>query len=183
MSIEWVYARQQLDSAVEKLLGRANAFQSVTIIPPLSQLFLALDSFKERASPTQLDAVVSFIDDSLAHFMQKRFRIIDEGLSLGVRDELDATLSFAVLAFRYQWQTLMVSGAATVSPLSRWLVDFLLRLYYIGEHPIMICNFIREIEGRQTNLLSVLADRPLLLSSSPPENHLRLTRTLRYYHQ
>jgi hypothetical protein len=181
MSIEWVYARQQLDSAVEKLLGRANAFQSITVVPPLTQLFLALDSFKESA-PTQLDVVVSFIDDSLAHFMQKRFSIIDEGLSLGVRDELDATLSFAVLAFRYQWQTLMASGAATVPALSRWLVDFLFRLYYIGEHPTLISNFICEIEGRKTDPHSVLADRGLLLSSSPPENHLRLIQKLRYCH-
>jgi hypothetical protein len=183
MSIEWVYARRQLDSAVEKLLGRVNAFQSVTIIPPLPQLFLALDSFKESASPAQLDAVVSFIDDSFAHFMQRRFSIIDEARSLGVQDELDATLSFVVLAFQYQWQTLMVSGAATVPALSQWLVDFLLRLYYIGEHPTLICNFIWEIEGRHTDPLSVLADPRLLLSSSPPQNHLRLTRKSRYYRQ
>jgi hypothetical protein len=183
MSIEWVYARQQLDSAVEKLLSRADAFQSVTIIPPLPQLFLALDSFKENAPPTQLDAVVSFIDDTFAHFMQKRFSIIDEALSLGVRDELDATLSFVVLAFQDQWQTLVVSRAATVSALSQWLIDFLLRLYYIGEHPALICNFIWEIEGRNTDSLSVFADRRLLLSSSPPENHLRMMPKPRYSHQ
>ena len=181
MSIEWVYARQQLDSVIEKLLSRTDAFQSITVVPPLTQLFLALDSFKESASQTELDAVLSFIDDSLAHFMHRRFGIIDEALSLGVQDELNATLSFVILAFRYHWKTLAASGPTTVTAVSQWLADFLLRLYYIGEHSTLISNFICEIQSRQGHPISDPEDQAMLSSTARPENLRRPMQKLRYH--
>jgi len=183
MSIEWVYARRELDLAVEKLLDRTEAFQSITTVPPLSQLFLALDALKDDDIPQlQLAPVLSFLDGSLSQFMLKRYYFIDEGLSLDVRDEINSTISFAVLAFRHQWRMLMTNKAEAerLRAISRWLVDFLVRLYYIGENPNIISAFISEINEGLPDASSNLvhASSP----SSPGHRHAkRLPPKFRYY--
>ena len=182
MSIEWVYARRQLDLAVEKLLDRTEAFQSITTVPPLSQLFLALDALKDDDIPQLQPApVLSFVDGSLSQFMLKRYCFIDEGLSLDVADEINSTISFAVFAFRHQWRMLRTNKAETerLCAISRWLVDFLVRLYYIGENPIIISAFISEInEGLPDASVAQAASS----SSSAGHGHAeRLPPKFRYY--
>lgn len=148
MSIEWVSARHQLDSAVEKLLDRSNAFQSVTIVPSQSQLFLSLDSSKDDNARVQIYPALSFIDESLSQFMLKQNSFIDKALSLGLRNELNSTLSLSVLAFRHQWRMLKdKANMNVISAVSRWLIDFLVRLYYVGENPDILSAFVEDIEN------------------------------------
>jgi len=183
MSIEWVYARRQLDLAVEKLLDRTDAFQSITTLAPLSQLFLALDALKDDdIAQLQLPLTLSFIDGSLSQFMLKRYHFIDEARSLDVRDEINSTISFAVLAFRNQWRMLMTNKAEAerLRAISRWLVDFLVRLYYVGENPTIISAFISEINEGLPDASSNLVGQDAS-SSSPGRGHAeRLPPKFRY---
>lgn len=176
-------AKRQLESALEHLLHRSTAFQSITVIPPSHELCWALDDVVDNLEPErQLDTVLDFIDESFSRFMLKPYPYYDEVAALFPTEGVEL---FSCILVTFTRQLQYVSDKRKrpekLSHIAEWFCNFVLRLVIIGEEPNaimqLLSSFTAEMDRQMSGNIIRLRDNiarwaPLSLENTEVNNFL-----------
>lgn len=125
-----------MEYALNRLVQRSNAFQTITAISPLLQMCQALDDISEDLEPdASIDTIVEFIEDSFSRFIQKAYSIFDDAASLIPSEQSPGMLSSILVMFAQQWRYAKskMTDVGKFAILTEWFCYFVLRLIVIGE--------------------------------------------------
>jgi hypothetical protein len=141
------YARKQIDHAIETLVLRSDAFQSVTVIRPSFALCESLDRVANNSdSEASLNAVLDFIEESFARFMQAPYVAFDGVAALFPPGQTVHRLSCVLVTLARQWRYGRDNNLSTkkFKSITDWFFDFILRSALIGENPAAL---VRLVDG------------------------------------
>ena len=128
------YARRAVDKLVERAMQRSGAFQSLTVISPLSEL-CQLVSFRKDDSE-MVDWIIDFLDESLARFVRQPYGFFDEcAKSVALDPERLNKLSPILMTVMHQWRYIAEKEPQSIkfTAISTWLCEYLAHLAIIGE--------------------------------------------------
>jgi hypothetical protein len=158
-------AKRQLESALEHLLRRSTAFQSVTVIHPSYELCWALDDVIKNPEPEQqLETILDFIDESFSRFMQKPYPYYDEVAALFPTEEGIDLFSCILVTFTRQLQYISDRGKSPekLTYITEWFCNFVFRLVIIGEEPNaimrLLSSFTADMDRRLSGNITRLSD-------------------------
>ena len=176
-------AKRQLESALEHLLHRSTAFQSITIIHPSHELCWAVDDvIKNPEHEQQLETVLDFVDESFARFMQKPYPYYDEAAALFPAEGVEL-FSCILVTFTRQLQYISDKWKASekLAYIAEWFCNFVFRLVIIGEEPNAIMQLLSSstagMDHQTSGNIIRLRDNiarwvPLSLENTPVNNFL-----------
>ena len=154
-------AERQIDVALEKLVRRSNAFQSITVIRPLQQLCQALeDTAKSLGSDQTIEVVIDFVEESFMRFLgpQQLYSFYDEAAALIPKGQSVNSLSCILVTFARQWEYKYKSkNDSHLAVITEWLCNFLLRLVIIGENSSAIGSLVASMDKDGTRKVKELA--------------------------
>jgi hypothetical protein len=148
------YAKKQIDTAIETLVQRSDAFQAVTVVRPV---FVMCESLEEIAdnpdTAALLDTVLEFIETSFAMFMQTRYSVFDEVARLFLPSNPNGTLSCVVVTLARQWRYARdhEEDSKKFTQITEWFCEFLLRLAIIGENATAITALVEQLNFPASN--------------------------------
>jgi hypothetical protein len=147
------FSKRQLDGALERLSQRSDAFQSTTVIRPLSQIAEALEHIVQTSAyRDSLDVVLDFIDESLSRFLQRPYSFFDEAASLIRQDCNRHTFSCVLVSFGRQWQYTVdkEKDPEKVYLITEFFFDLLFRVAIIGENLDALVALIGTLKTNST---------------------------------
>lgn len=143
------FSKRQLDEALERLPQRSGAFQSTTIIRPLSQIAEALEHLVHTSDyPGALDVILDFIDESFSRFLQKPYAFFDEAACVMKQDRRGRPFSCVLCSFARQWQYTVnnETDKAKTTVITEYFCDLLFRSAIIGESPDALVALLRTVK-------------------------------------
>jgi hypothetical protein len=156
-------ARQQMEYALDKLIERSNAFQTVTVIHPLVEMCRALDDTAADLEPdASLEIVVEFIEYSFSQFTRKPYSIFDQATSLTTQQQGLDTFSTILVMFAQQWKYMKLNEVdmRKFSILTEWFCNFVVRLVVIGEDSnniiALLENMNKDADSRNQKISQLL---------------------------
>ena len=147
------FSKRQLDEALERLSQRSDAFQSTTVIRPLSQIAEALEHIVQTSDYSEsLDVVLDFIDESLSRFLQRPYSFFDEAASLNRQDRNRNTFSCVLVSFGRQWQYTVdkEKDPEKVYLITEFFFDLLFRASIIAESPDALVALLGTLKTNST---------------------------------
>lgn len=146
-----ILVRQQVDVTLEKLIQHSNAFQSVTVVRPLSQMCRVLDGMVgDSMSDRGLEAVLEFIEQSFSRFMQSPYPFLDEAVSLHSQGERIDIFSSVLVTCARQWIYLRTKESMVnltdLTLITEWFYHVLIRLVIVGENSRAILKLLEIID-------------------------------------
>lgn len=128
--------KRVIESVLERVLNRSDAFQTFTAITPVSQVCELLEKTAQSNEQIALDYVVEFLEESFARFTRQPYASLDEAAET-VNSDLRRLQKFSciLLSMAQQWRYIgeKQRSSPKFTTVTNWLVEFLLRLSIIGE--------------------------------------------------
>jgi len=151
-------AVRQIDLALEKLVQRSNAFQSMTVLRPLQQLCLAIEDTTESFGAGEcVEILIDFVEESFIRFMgPQQYLFYDETAALVPSGQNFESLSCILVTFARQWEYKHKIQKDLVV-ITAWLCNFLFRLLIVGENPEAILALVVSMDRPGTGAVKELA--------------------------
>ena len=128
--------KRVIESVLERVLNRSDAFQTITAITPVSQVCELLEKIAQSNEQIALDYVVEFLEESFARFTRQPYALLDEAAET-VNSDIRRLQKFSciLLSMAQQWRYIgqKQRSSPKFTTVTNWLIEFLLRLSIIGE--------------------------------------------------
>ena len=178
-------AKQQMEFALDKLIRRGNAFQSVTTMSPILEVCHAIDDTVEDEPDDLYEVLVEFIEDSFFRFMQQPYSFFDETASLISEEQAPCAFSSILVTFRQQWKYLRnkEKDVRKFTIITEWICHFFLRLVLIGECSGAVVNLLASMDdnGNDKKISQLLEDISRWSPNSSAGDQKLLLPGSRYY--